>query len=273
MSLDGKAAIVVGGARGIGNAVSLKLAREGASISVCDLNYEESKRTVEEIEFIGGEAIPIKVDATVYEQVKKMMQKTLNKFKRINILVYCAGIYPPLRQLTDIPEEEFDVVFDVNFKGFFLCCNAVVPEMIKNREGKIVSISSMSGIMGKRSTYAVLYGSSKAALILFTKAAARELAPYNINVNTVCPTIVWTDMGKSAARYMGNFSVTGGESYFKNYGGLSVREVFNKFVNENIPLKRTPTPDDIANAILFFVSEESKNITGQALAIDGGADA
>jgi NAD(P)-dependent dehydrogenase (short-subunit alcohol dehydrogenase family) len=265
LKLKDEVAIVTGGAQGIGHGISIILAKEGAKVVVADVNQDEAKKTAEEIIKAGGSAIPIKVDVSDSKSVEAMVKKVIEKYGRIDILVNNAGIYPRIRNLQDIPEEEWDKVFAVNLKGVFLCCKAVVSYMIAQKRGKIINISSMSGRHGIRSLKVPHYGASKAGVILFTQAIAVELAEHNINVNAVCPGFVWTPM----------FSEKVLPELYKLYPELQKfppEKAFEKFVMERVPLKRPQFPEDIANVVLFLASEDSKNITGQTINVCGGMD-
>lgn len=264
LDLAGKLSIVTGAARGIGRAISLKLAEEGSNVTLCDLDEKGLKVAANKIGSLGRRSMTVKADISKSNDVERLVNKTNEEFGRIDILVNNAGVYQSMQDLPDASEEDWEKVFAVNYKGTFLCCRAVAPYMIEQKSGKIVNISSMSGRFGKRSVYTHHYGSSKAAVLLFTKAIARELAPYNINVNAICPGFVWTEMWRQVSNEI--------KKKDTSCRSLSVREVFDKYVKENIPLQRPQMPEDIANTVAFLCSDKSNNITGQVLDVDGGMD-
>jgi 3-oxoacyl-[acyl-carrier protein] reductase len=245
MKLSGKVAIVTGAGRGIGRGIALSLAEEGADIVVADLNEENASKVAEEIKALNCQSLPIKVDVTSSGEVVRMVQKTIEKFGKIDILVNNAGI-PGRGSIVELKEETLDAVFNVNVKGVFLCSKYVVPYMIKQKSGKIVNIGSQAGRLP--CPYVSAYGASKAAVIHLTKSLAAELARYNINVNSVCPGYVYS-----------------GDSAF-----YESKEEFDKWVVANVPLRREQTIEDIAKAVVFLSSEDSKNITGESIHVDGG---
>lgn len=244
MQLKGKTAIVTGGARGIGRAIALTLAKAGANIVI---NYTSSSKAAEEVvqeaEKLGVSALALKADVSKNDEIENLVNEVLNKFGRIDILVNNAGITRD-NLLIRMSEEEFQDVIEINLKGAFICTKHVSKVMIKQRAGKIINIASVVGVMGNagQSNYAA----SKAGLIGFTKSVAKELAKRNINVNAVAPGYIETDMTASLPE--------------------KVRE---EFMN-NIPMGRAGAPLDVANVVLFLASEYSDYITGQVINIDGG---
>ena len=243
MLLKDKVAIITGGARGIGKEIALTFAREGANVCICDVNDEALAAGTEELKSFGRQAIGLKVDVTNLSQVQGMVQKVLDKFKKIDILINNAGITRD-NLLLRMKEEEWDVVLNVNLKGTFNCTKAVSRAMVKQRSGKIVNIASIIGLIGNagQSNYAA----SKGAIISFTKSVAKELASRNINVNAIAPGFIKTDM-------TANLSQDLQESMLKM-----------------IPLKKLGEPSDVANIALFLVSESSSYITGHVIQVDGG---
>jgi 3-oxoacyl-[acyl-carrier protein] reductase len=244
MELRNKVAIVTGAAQGLGQAIALTLAREGAKIVVGDINLEKAKEVVEEIRAQGEDAIAVKVDVSQKQNVERMVNAAISKFGQIDILVNCAGICS-LSPILEIEEEEWDKILAVNLKGTFLCSQAVFREMVKRKSGKIVNISSASAKMGGI-VVGAHYSASKAGIICFTKSLALSAAPYKINVNCVCPgpqktemTDVWGD------------------------------KINTKFKNM-IPWKEYGKPQDIAEAVLFLVSAKARYITGEILDVNGG---
>jgi acetoin reductase-like protein len=254
--LSDKAAIVTGASRGIGRAIALALARKGANVVV---NYDSSenyaKKVVDEIKGFLTEALAVRADVSKGTEVKSLVKKTLEEFGRIDILVNNAGV-EPMNKMVDITEKEWDYVMNINAKGTFLCNQAVALQMIESGcGGKIVNIASQAGKTGAE--FLAHYSASKAAIIAFTKAAAKELAPYKINVNCVCPGVIQTDMQRQdlarSARFMG---VT--------------EEEMNKRILSIIPLGRFGKPEDVARVVLFLCSEDADYMTGQAINVTGG---
>jgi 3-oxoacyl-[acyl-carrier protein] reductase len=249
MKLDGKVALVTGGSRGIGKAICLMYAAEGANVAV---NYTkgaaEAEAVVTEIQAIGGKAIAVQADVSQRPQVKKMVAATIKAFGRLDILVNNAGILIPtnLMQTTD---EQWDSVMDVNLKGPFICIQEASKHMIKQGGGRIISTSSISGL-GCAPTGEGSYGCSKAGLIMLTAVAAQDLGPHGINVNCIAPGWVKTDMTKRK-------SGAEEDAINKKKAGLAA-------------LRRIGEPDDIARVALFLASEESSFVTGQVIVADGG---
>lgn len=244
MKLKDKVAIVTGAAQGLGKAIALTLAREGSRVVVCDLNPEKTRSVADELGKQGQKAMALKVDVSKNRDIKDMVETVIAEFGQIDILVNCAGICPrpPFLEIT---EEEWDKVFAVNMKGTFLCTQAVLKHMIGRKSGKIVNISSTAGKNGGLKVGAH-YSASKAGVICFTKSAALFAAPYKINVNCVCPGPQKTAMT----------DVQGDEA--------------NAELAAQIPWKEYGQPQDIANAVLFLVSDESRYITGETMDVNGG---
>jgi len=245
MDLKNKVAIVTGSRRGIGKEIALALAKAGANVVVSDINLDDCNKVVEEIKAIGKKGLAVKADVSNPEDVSQMINLTTEKFGKVDILVNNAGIYMQ-KSLTDLTEQDFDRVLDINLKGVFLCSKAAVPEMIKQDKGKIINITSIAGQVGFANSSA--YCASKGAVINMTRELALELAQYKINVNAIGPGVIETDMTKELLK------------------DKATRET----LLANIPLSRIGKPEDIANAALFLASDNSDYITGITLFVDGG---
>ena len=244
MQLREKVAIVTGGAQGIGKVICCTLAKEGAHVVVCDVNEKTAQATAEEIKGKNLNAITVKADVSCANEVNLMVKDVLDKLGRIDILVNNAGICF-LTPLEEITEEEWDRVMDVNLKGTFLCSQAVLRVMMTQKSGKIVNIASIAGKVGGILTGAH-YSASKAGVICLTKSLALRLAPYGINVNAVAPGPITSQMTDSFPP------------------DKKVKLV------QSIPLGGFGEPQDVANAILFLVSDKAKYITGEIVDINGG---
>jgi 3-oxoacyl-[acyl-carrier protein] reductase len=245
MKLEDQVAIVTGGARGIGKAIALTLAREGARVALIDVEKERIEALKEEIEKNGGQAIAIFCDISKSSEVKDMVGQVHKTFGRVDILVNNAGI---IRRGTieTVTEEDWDRVMEVNLKGTFNCSKAVVEVMKQQGYGKIVNVSSIAGKMGDI-TSAPGYGPSKAGVDALTKTLARQLAQYGINVNAVSPHAIETEMSAQWS------------------------EQRRKEIMASIPLGRLGKPEDVANAVLFLASDDASFITGEILDVNGGA--
>jgi NAD(P)-dependent dehydrogenase (short-subunit alcohol dehydrogenase family) len=267
MRLREKVAIVTGGGGGIGEGICLCLAREGAHVVVSDFKQDLADSVANKVKAMGRNALSVKTDVRIASDCQVLIDTTLKEMGRIDILVCCAGV-SGIRLDSDMPdvienlsEEDWDLTIDVNLKGVFLCNRAVVPLFKKQRSGKIVNISSMGGRRGTE--ILAHYCASKAGVIVFTQSVALQLAPFNVNANTICPGMIYTPLWKHAAHAL-SFS----NPKLKE---MSEKESFNAQVQNVIPLKRPQTAEDIGNTVVFLASAEAENITGQALNVDGGA--
>ena len=262
MQLDGKIALVTGGARGLGKGIALVLAERGADIAVCDINMDGAQHTASEIGAIGRKAMAYEVDVTSQSELREIVISTLADFEHIDILVNAAGVIgaPGFEDTTASREEDWDLTFDVNVKGTALASDAVSPHMKERRFGKIVNIASHAGRGGGGGGGA--YGASKAAVIHLTQSYAMDLAPFNINVNVVCPGTIWTPMWERIA--------IRAKRNNPEQAHLTPREIFDAAILERCPLGREQTPEDIGKAVAFFASDDAINITGQSLNVNGG---
>ena len=251
MKLSGKVAIVTGSARGIGEAIARKLASEGASVVVTDINIEGAERVAAEINNRGGEAIAVKTDVADRGQVRDLVKTTLEKFKAIHILVNNAAIGRQVH-LLEMSEEDWDDVVAVNLTGVFHCTQAALKHMIDQEYGKIVNISSAQGTGTSGTDLFASYASAKGGVNQLTKAAARAGGPHGVNVNAIAPGMVLTDLIREACGTEEKL-----QEFIENRKSLTV-------------LPHVAEPEDIANLTLFLASDDSRNITGQVICSDGG---
>lgn len=243
VELTGKVALVTGSAQGIGRAIARLLAENGADVVISDINLEKAQETAKEIQAIGRRSLAIKANVADLSDVERMMETIIEQFGRIDILVNNAGITRD-RLILRMTEEDWDAVLDVNLKGTFNCTKAAIRYMAKHKSGKIVNIASVSGEMGNPGQ--ANYAASKAGVIGFTKTIAREYAARGINVNAVAPGFIQTAMTDA------------------------IPEKARESLIQMIPMERMGQPEDVAQAVLFLVSERSSYITGQVLNVNGG---
>jgi len=242
--LRDKVAVVVGGASGIGEAISLKFAEEGANVAVVDVNSPLAEVVRGKAKAMGRDALAVATDIRDYEQVTKMTETVIGKFGKIDVLVNSAGI-SEFGSIEQITIDSWKRIIDVNLTGLFYCCLTVGRKMMEKKKGKIINISSLAGIIGVPGN--PHYVASKHGVVGLTKALAVDLAGYNINVNCICPSTTLTPMLEK-----------------------SVSAEFMKSQIERIPLSRLAKPEDQANAALFLASDESDYITGLIMNVDGG---
>ncbi len=255
MRLGDKIAIVTGGGIGIGRVISLAYAGEGAHLSLAARSTDKMEDVAREIRSMGRRAFVNTTDITEVDQVNRMVERTLDKFGRVDILVNNSGIAGPTAYVHEITPEDWDETFNVNLRGAFLCCRAVVPVMIKQGSGKIINIASISGkrpLPGRTP-----YSSTKMGLIGFTRSLASELGRFNINVNAICPGAV---KGPRIERVIRNAAKAEGVS----------EEELRRRVLSITPFGRMVSAEDVASLAVFLASEESDNITGQDINVSAG---
>ncbi len=267
--LKGKVAIVTGSGQGIGKGIALRLANEGAHVVIAEYKAENAHAVANEISQMGPRALAYPVDIGDTDQINQMVKDVVAEFGKLDILVNNAGVLETL-PLFDLTPEKWDWLQRVNQRGVFFCLRAAalqmvaqIPEEVKaagkadRSYGKIVNLSSVAGRKGR--PYAAHYSAAKWAVISITQSAAGYLAPYNINVNAICPGVVptpmWEDIDKTQAQRF----------------GLQQGEWIQNTVDK-VPLKRAAKPDDIGAAVAFLCSEDADYITGQALNVDGGME-
>jgi len=258
MRLRDQVGIVSGAAKGMGRAISLKLAGEGAHLVLAAREPGPLEALAREVEALGRRALVAPTDVREEAQVRAMVERALDAFGQIDILVNTAGITGPVETpVQDVKVEEWDEVLAVNLRGTFLCVKYVLPAMLARRRGKIVNIAGTSGLRGYK--LRAPYSSSKWAVRGFTRTVALEAGPFNVNVNCVAPGIVKGDRMDKLCR----------EKARKR--GWTPEQVYQEYVNE-MALRRLTTPEDVASAVVFLCSEESRNMTGQTVTVDGGWD-
>ncbi|MFQ5896701.1 MAG: SDR family NAD(P)-dependent oxidoreductase [Candidatus Methylomirabilia bacterium] len=258
MKLLNQVAIVTGPAKGMGRAVSLRLAAEGAHLTVAAREIPPLEKLSREVEALGRRALVVPTDVREEASVRQMVERTIEAFGQIDLLVNMAGITGPIETpVQEVKVEEWDEVLAVNLRGTFLCVKHVLPAMLARRRGKIVNIAGTSSLRGYK--LRAPYSSSKWAVRGFTRTVALEAGPYNVNVNCVAPGIVSGDRMDRLCR----------EKARKR--GWTPEQVRQEYVNE-MALRRVTTAEDVTSAVLFLCSEESRNMTGQTITVDGGWD-
>lgn len=243
MLLKDQIALITGSARGIGREIALTFAKEGATVIICDVNADLATQTQNEFESLGHKSASFSCDVTKLQEVDELINKILDKFKRIDILVNNAGITKD-NLLLRLSESDFDAVINVNLKGTFNCTRAVSKVMLKQKSGNIVNIASIIGIIGNPGQ--ANYSASKAGIIALTKTTAKEFASRGIRCNAVAPGYIQTEMT------------------------AKLSEEVKQKMQSQIPLGKLGTPQDVANVCLFLASSESSYITGQTIVVDGG---
>ena len=260
MKLADRVAVVTGAARGMGGAISRAVAAEGAHLVLAARDPRPLAELADELgrRETSRRYLPVPTDVSDERSVAGLMQRALDAFGRIDILVNAAGVIGPIETpLHKIAPEDWERVLAVNLRGVYLCCRAAVPSLIERRSGKIINIGGTSGLRGYR--HRAAYSSSKWAVRGLTRTLALEVGPYGINVNVICPGVV-----------EGNRMTTIIEEKAR-VRGWTPQEVLDEYVGE-MALRRFTTDDDIAHAVVFLASEDSRQITGHEMIVDGGWD-
>ena len=254
MKLEGQTALVTGSTRGIGKAIALELARNGADVAVNGTKSDLARQISDEIKSLGRDALPVPCDVTQSHNVKDMVRKALDHFGKIDILVCSAGI-TGIDLAVDTSDRLWHDMFAINTHAVFYCCREVARHMIEQKKGKIINIGSFLSKMGAE--YYSHYTASKFAVVGFSQSLAKELAPHSINVNVICPGQVDTDM------------LRGELQYWMKKENKTEQEVIDSWLSI-IPFRRLEKPEDVAKLALFLASSDSDYITGQAINVDGG---
>jgi len=271
MRLKDKVAIVTGGGGGLGEGISLCYAKEGANVVVSDVNMELAEQVAEKVKALGRKSLAMKTDVRSLAQVEELVKTTIGEMGGVDILACSHGVsgmthreHDPDEPITleGITEEDWDLTLDVNLKGVFLCNRAVTPHFKERGRGKIVNVSSVGGRKGSPQLFA--YSISKAAVIALSQAVAQQLAPFNVNVNTICPGIIYTPMWQEGAKLLARM-----DPRFKDLD-IAPKDALDFMVQMAIPFKRMQTAEDIGNTAVFLASDEASEITGQALNVCGG---
>ena len=244
MDLVGKSAIVTGGSLGIGATIAIELAREGADISINYRKHDaEAKAVAKQIEDLGRKCLVIKADVTSYSDAETMFKQVIETYGKLDILVCNAGINKD-RVIWKMSEQDWDNVINVNLKGYFIYNKLAAARFKDQRSGKIINITSINGLRGKFGQSN--YSASKGGIIALTKALAKEVGKFNVNVNTIAPGMVMTEMAKNIPP-----------------------EFLQKAVDETV-LGRIATTEDIANVVVFLCTDKARHITGEVIKVDGG---
>jgi len=255
MLLKDKIAIVTGAGVGMGKAIALRYAKEGAHVVAAEINEATGSQTAAEVSAHDRRGLFVKTDMGKLSDINALVAKAMETFGRIDILMNNAGVTKKL-DFFEVTEADWDWIHAVNAKGVFFCMQAVAREMAKNKSGKIINIASIAG-KGFRGTSNISYAGSKGAVIAMTRIGASQLAKHNINVNAICPGATRTELyNQVMSEIVKRENITEEQAVAR--------------MDASIPLRRSNTPDDIANMAAFLASDEARNITGQSFNVDGG---
>ena len=279
MKLKNRVAIVTAAGRGIGRSIAVYLAEEGADVVVNSHSEDTTTRTAGEVQALGRKALAMPCDITKPDMITQVVQETLKAFGKIDILVNNVGAGPKTWKTTDAGPlaksiDLWDNMYEQNLKAPVLMCEAIVPHLMEQKSGKIVNISSIAGRVAlplklQERIVPQSYSTMKAGLISYTQSLAERLGPHNINVNCVCPGIVYTDdWENNSTRMVNNIPEFQGQDVRKCFAGIARGEYPDMFCST--PLRREQMVEDIGRAVVYFVSDDGMNITGQSLNVDGG---
>ena len=259
MDLTRKVALVTGAEGGIGHGICAVLASKGASVIFA------ARKTPPTISSDDTGRPSVRLDVTSKDSIEEAVDLILKQYQGIDILVNNAGVIaaPGWEERKEPSDEDWAINYEVNLRGLVWVTEAVVPHMKRRQYGKIINISSGAARQGVGDHLPMAYGATKAGVINITQNYALALAPFNINVNAICPGLIWTPMWEKVGAHL---SVSR-----ESERGLSPKEIFDRQIKARIPLRRPQTPEDIGHAVAFFASDEAKNITGQTLNVNGGA--
>ncbi len=257
MRLKDKVALITGAASGIGRATAVLFGQEGAKVMCADVNAEGAEQVARQIGHSGGDAASLQVDVSQAADAERMVAETVARWGHIDILFNNAGVEFGL-PVTQVPEQEWDRLIDVNLKGVFLGCKYAIPEMLKQGGGSIINTASGAGLRGV--PWLSTYCASKGGVVLLTKSLAMEWGGQNVRVNAVCPGVIRTPMVERA--------IAQGEGLF----GATPEEAWKRLAQVH-SLGRVGEPEEVARAVLFLASDEASFVTGVALPVDGGWDA
>ncbi len=263
MRLEGKVAIVTGAASGYGKGSAEMFAREGAKVAAADINGGELQKVVDGINKAGGEAIAIQADISKTDDAKRMIEETVGKFGKLNVLFNNAGI-EHMGLIHEVTEEDWDRIMNVNLKGTWLCSKYAIPHLIEAGGGSMVHTASLSALKGR--TGNACYGASKAGVLAMSQIMAVELAPHKVRSNCICPVVATTPMGE-------RFLQKAMKIYGMDAGGDFDFEGAKQMAATTIPMQMLSEPDDIAYAAVYLASDESRLVTGTYITVDGGSRA
>lgn len=261
--LTGKTALVTGGGQGIGRGIALVMAGQGADVAIGDLASGSGPAVAKEIEALGRKALSLELDVTNQEQAREVVAAVIAKWGHLDILVNNAGISgaPGSTGTGDVRDIDWELTWKVNIKGLADVTEAVLPHFRERNYGKIISIASVAARAPRYAS--AYYATTKAGVITYTQAVAKEMAPHNVNVNAICPGRLWTQFHRdwlSERESRGDPAVVGRDHH----------EVFEEALTSVTPLGREQTPEDIGKLAAFLVSDDARNITGQSIQVDGG---
>ncbi len=273
MKVEGKVAILTRAGRGHGRGPAHCLAEEGANVAICSRTLADVERVAKEVEALGRKSLAMKVDITDTNQIAQLVQRSLSAFGKIDILVNNVGggrseagvgggaVTKRGSGIIDLDDEDWDSIYELNLKSAVHMCKAVVPHMKAQKSGKIINISSVAAKIGD--SYRMPYSSIKGAVVIFTRALARELARDNINVNCICPGLIYTPAWQVSAENLWRT--------VPSYRDMKEpKDVFVHYVKRLVPMGREQTAEDIGHVAAFLSSDDAKNITGQSINVDGG---